>query len=1134
MASGYYCLCSPRLAAICLLAPALMAQTNATVQGVVRDTSGAAVPAAALTLSNTEQRRPWSTESNMAGAYTFQQIPPGNYVLEVEAPDFKKYARTGLRIEVAQTAELDVTLELGAVSETVEVRAETPLLDTAGATLGEVVNSIAAVNLPLNGRDVLQLVALAPGVNVAPKYRTATTGSGDVFAVAFSANGGRSLSNTILLDGSPQEVTGYSPPVYVPPPDAIQEFRVQTNSLSAEYGRTGGAVVNMTHRSGTSEFHGALWEFLRNDVLDAAGFFNNRNETPKPALRYNQFGATLGGPLTPSRRTAFFFLSYEGNRQVSPEPATFTVPTAKLKTGDFSEAGAVIYDPLTINGAGARQPFPANRIDPSRINAAALRLLSFYPEPNRPGVVNNYFSQAASRTASNDVSVKIDRRVSARQNLFGRFSWINLDTLSADQFRGPASPGQGMTGTHDRSVTLDDNYSLRGWILHGNYGYGYYAIPMFPLQSDLSPSSLGLAAYLDPAVQFDIFPRVQVDGYAAMGADMWSVRQNKFETHTLTGDAARLFGNHTVKAGGSYRVNRVSSLRAAYPAGYYAFNEVWTRADIAKAGGGNSLASMLLGVLSAGEIRQEPSLASQTKYGALYLQDDWRAHSRLTLNLGLRWEANWPLTERFDRASWFDLNARLPLQVPGMGPLYGGLVFAGSRTPGAPRGFKNLDWANFSPRVGLAWRADSRSVVRAGFGLFFNPPVFFGDSQALGALGFNASTAINTSIDGGRTPYATLSNPYPDGLNVPENGANGLLTFVGQTIPANFRGDRSGYSPQWNLDVQRELAGGLLVDAAYAGGAGVKLPASSNMNQLADSYLQLGDALNKKIANPFFGVLPASTTLGKQTTTYGQVLRPFPWLTGLTQQWGSQAHSTYHALQAKLRKRYSAGFQFLLAYTWSKSIDDASAISPFLGQQNPGYTNANRKDLDKSLSAADVPHRLVFNSQWELPFGRGRRWLPGGWRERLAGGWSLNVIGTLQSGMPISINSATNTTNSFGGEQRPNSAGISSRTPGGDGGRIDGWFNPAAFTDARPYAFGNIGRFLPGNRGPSLHNWDISALKDIALRERARLEFRAEFFNAFNHVNFQPPAATFGRPQFGLVTGAEPARIIQAALKLYY
>ncbi len=259
---------------------------------------------------------------------------------------------------MAQTAELDVTLELGAVSETVEVRAETPLLDTAGATLGEVVNSIAAVNLPLNGRDVLQLVALAPGVNVAPKYRTATTGSGDVFAVAFSANGGRSLSNTILLDGSPQEVTGYSPPVYVPPPDAIQEFRVQTNSLSAEYGRTGGAVVNMTHRSGTSEFHGALWEFLRNDVLDAAGFFNNRNETPKPALRYNQFGATLGGPLTPSRRTAFFFLSYEGNRQVSPEPATFTVPTAKLKTGDFSEAGAVIYDPLTINGAGRAPAVP--------------------------------------------------------------------------------------------------------------------------------------------------------------------------------------------------------------------------------------------------------------------------------------------------------------------------------------------------------------------------------------------------------------------------------------------------------------------------------------------------------------------------------------------------------------------------------------------------------------------------------------------------------------------------------------------------------------------------------------------------------------------------------------------------------
>ena len=1049
------------------------------------------------------------------------------------ADGFKRFTRSGLVLEVAQVLELGVTLELGTVLESISVTAEAPLLQTADSTLGEVVNAITSEDLPLNGRNTLQLVALVPGVNTAPRFRTAVAGNGNIYAVAFSSNGGRSLSNMVMLDGSPQEVMGYNQAAYVPTPDALQEFKVQTNVLPAEYGRTGGAVVNMVSRSGTSGFHGVLYEFLRNDILDANGFFNNRNSKDKAAFRYNQFGFAAGGALTPSRRTTFFFLNYEGIRQVNPESTSFTVPTAKMRDGDFGEIDSILYDPQTVDSKGLRRPMSDNLVPASRRNAVATKFLSYYPAPNRPGVVNNFFSQAASRTVNDNFSLKIDRRVSDRQNLFGRFSWSNLDTVAADHFRGAGSP-QGTTSTHNRSATLDDTWTVRDWVLHFNYGYGYYADPMFPMQGNVRPTSFGLPAYMDSAVQFNIFPRVAPAGYAAMGADLWSIRSNKFYNHAWSADVSRLIGTHTLKTGGAFRVSRVSNFRPEYPAGSYVFNEAWTRCDVNKAGGGDSVASMLLGLPSAGELRQAVALSVQSTYGAVYFQDDWRISDRLTANLGLRWDSDWPLTERFDRASWFDLNARLPLDVPGMGPLYGALVFAGSRTSGAPRGIKSLDTNNFAPRVGLAYRLSTRTVVRGGFGISYNPPVYFGDAQSTGAMGFNSVTAMTTSIDGGRTPYTTLSNPFPDGISVPENGARGPLTYIGQTIYANLRSDRSAYSMQWNLDLQQELPGGLLVEAAYAGSGGVKLPASSEMSQLSDKYLALGSELNKKMSNPFLGTIPASSTLGKPTTTYGQLLRPFPWLTGLTHQWGGQAHSTYHSLQVKARKRYAHGLQFLLAYTWSKSIDDVSAISTFLGFQNPGYTNANRKRLDKSLSAVDVPHRLAFNYQWELPFGKGKRWLSGGWMTHAAGGWSLNGVTTIQSGMPLTISSASNTTGSFGGVQRPDSAGISSRTTGSDGARIDNWFLPSAFLNAPAYAFGNVGRFLPDNRGPHLHNWDISALKEVATSERFRVQFRAEFFNALNQVNLQAPATVFGRPQFGLITATEPARIVQFGLKLHF
>lgn len=361
-----------------------------------------------------------------------------------------------------------------------------------------------------------------------------------------------------------------------------------------------------------------------------------------------------------------------------------------------------------------------------------------------------------------------------------------------------------------------------------------------------------------------------------------------------------------------------------------------------------------------------------------FIEDDWRISDKLTLNLGVRWDADFPQTERFDRASWFDLNAPLPLRVPGFDTFKGGLVFAGARTPGAPRRIKDLDGNNFAPRVGLAYKLSKRLVLRSGVGFFYSPTTGFGPNATnAGALGFNVITPLTSSIDGGRTAYATLSNPFPDGFIQPENGQNGLLSLLGQGINGNFRYDRVPYAVQWNFNLQYELPNNVLLDVAYAGNSGVKLQANANFNQIPDAALALGDGLNAVVNNPFFGILPAATNLGRNTTTRAQLLRPYPWLTGLTQQWGSLAHSSYHALQTKFRKRYGNGLQFLLAYTWSKSIDDVSSVAGFLGDQNPGYTNNNRRDLDRSLSASHIPHNLVFNYQWDLPFGKGKSFLIG-------------------------------------------------------------------------------------------------------------------------------------------------------------
>ena len=551
-------------------ASAALAQTfTATVRGVVNDASGAVVSGAMITLTHVDQNRSVKYTTNQNGEYEFLQVPPGNYTLTAEATGFKKYQRSGMVLEVAQVAAIDIRLEVGAVTESIEITAQAPLIETASSTLGEVVNGKSADALPLNGRNSLQLVALTPGINTTSAFRTASISNGSIPAVAFSANGGRNVSNEVILDGSSQIVMGYNQPAYVPTPDALQEFKVQTNNLSAEYGRTGGAVINLVHRSGTSEFHGVLYDFLRNDKFDSKNFFDNLNGKPKSPFRYNQFGGTLGGPLTTSRQTTFFFVNFEGIRENQPSSAVFSVPTAKMKQGDFTEIANRIYDPATVDAAGNRSLFPGNAIPASRFDPAAVNILSYYAAPTSPGVSNNYFSQLGTKTVSNNISAKLDRKISDRQSLFGRISWNNFDQDLPNFFGNAASLNAGITGNHNLSSTLDDTYVLGRWILHGNYGYAYAANPRSSVTNSFDPTTLGLPASLKSAEQFLVFPRVDATGETSLGGDVAWIIGNKFETHTWSGDASHLTGDHSIKFGGVFRLNKVSNFRPSAPAGNY-------------------------------------------------------------------------------------------------------------------------------------------------------------------------------------------------------------------------------------------------------------------------------------------------------------------------------------------------------------------------------------------------------------------------------------------------------------------------------------------------------------------------------------------------------------------------------------
>lgn len=1127
---------------------------SAQLSGIVQDENGATVPGAKVTLSNPDVNFSREVTTGDNGLYSFTLIPPGKYGFKVEKTGFNAFLQSNVVLAVGQASTLNAQLQVGNVNQVVEVTAAAPILNTGSADIGSEVSSKQAVELPLNIRNVYGLVELDSSVNNSQQNQAlnppGSQGNVDQDIAFFNFGGGRFGTTAFLLDGAWDGAGDWDGVIYVPSVDELQEFRIQTNTFSPQYGLSMGNVVNAVTKSGTRSFHGDAFEFLRNSDLDANNYFNNLNGLQRPHFERNQFGFTAGGPVYiphfyKQRDKTFIFGTYEGLRQQTPTTLVATVPTALQRAGNFSQTFnqdgslATIYNPFTtrlVNGQYVRDPFPGNVIDPRFFDPVAANLLKYYPAPNRPGNsltgVNNFVGTAGLPTNSDQYTVRVDENISEKQNFFARWSQKRQFKQLQGEFFGANDPGGNGTLAPDNRLEGGAGYTLLfspTFVMSLNFGWGRWVEGRVPQGVPFDVTTVGLPASLNTYNPPGAFPTLNLTGYQNLGSG--GLNSTPREARTAGADFTRTLGAHSLSMGFTaiaFYLNTFNSAQAQFN-----FSPSFTQGPFPTAANtntGSAAASFLLGTGDNGNsnITYSAEAAFSKKDYGWYFNDDWKASRSLTLNLGVRYDIQTAPTDRFNRLSYFTFAPNpISSQLPGMN-LPGNLVYTNSSN----RGVYNTNYTNFAPRVGLSYSPTQRFVFRAGYGLFYTPAMEFGDYQGLSLNGFSQTTPYIGTLDG-VTPANLLSNPFPTGLLAPAGETQGGATNVGQNINAILRGRASPYVQQWTTNVQYQL-GNTVLQAAYIGNHGVKLLFGSNsfqLNQLPTQYLALGNALLAPVKNPFQGVITTGALSGP-TIPYGQLLRPFPEYTGVLNVQPPSAMSSYNALALSANRRFSNGLQFLVSFTWSKYLTN--------NEGPEGWTNGNAQSvrnwydtaLEKSLMLDDIPRSLVISYVYELPVGTGKKLAPSNKIVNgVIGGWQIAGISNFKDGFPLSITDSTNNTGSFGGNQRPNIvAQLSLSNP-----TIYQSFNTSAFTQPAPFTFGNLGRTLGYLRSQGTLNFDMTLQKYWQLwNESSHLQLRAEFYNLFNRTQFFAPGTNFGTSSFGVIPGALPARSIQFGMKLYW
>lgn len=1140
--------------------------TTGTVTGLVTDSGGAVVPNVQVLLTNSGTAIKTTTVSDQGGGYSFPLVQPGTYRLSAEAPGFRPFAQD-FTLQVNQTARIDVKLAVGQLSESITVNESTVMIESETSSLGQVISSKQVTDLPLNGRNPFALAALTPGVWPGGSFGVGlgTTRSAAQMAGAnnFMADGGIAGSNEVLLDGVPVMVCCQGQPAIIPSVDVTQEFKVQTNSSSAEFGRTSGGILNILTKSGANELHGDGYEFLGNDQLNSANFFTNRSgKAPIPGrddfrtpLRYNQVGFTLGGPVVipkiySGKNKTFFFGGWEGTYVRQYSYVTTNVPPTEIRGGNLSAAPGSVYDPSTTTadtsnpGHYVRTPFSGNAIPSSRINPISVNYLKYFPQPSIAGVVNNYNYIQPISTNDGQGTVRIDHNLNDTSRLFGRWSELKDDYTAGDWANGITGNGQKINAS---TFVVDYVKSpTPSMVIDVHYGFAFQRNKVIPFSLGTDTTSLGFPSSFQAQQLVNAVPLLGIASYRSIGFD--SSRNWSHYTHALGASLSWIRRGHTIKAGWDGRMYVDNQISLDGGAGNFSYNSSFTngpdpRSVIAGTQAPyDSFAGFLLGTPSSGGITYQSSFARQQFYHGLYVQDDWKVSSKLTLNIGIRADIDTGFVERYNRQSVFDPALTSPVaQQTGL-DLKGGLAFSG--VGNQPRALWKTS-THFAPRIGLAYSINPKTVVRGAFSLFYLPTSQRGYGVSTNS-GYSVGTSMVTTIDG-VTPVGTVSNPFPSGT-VPISGSSlGASTLLGGSVSGFTNNLPMPYNQQWNLGIQRQLPGSFMVNVSYAGSHSVKLPTGFNPNALQFQYYgAAGDQsqvayLTQLVSNPFYNVIKTGT-LAASSVQRQALLAQYPQFTGVGETL-DVASSFYNALQISAQKSFSHGLSTLLAYTWSKNVGDANnLVTGFLDVGTPGYQNQFNRRLEKSVLATDVPQRLVWNANYELPFGKGKRFGShlNPWINGVVGGWQINGILTVQSGYPLAF--GVQGAQSFAGS-RPNFTGsdstvytsgsITNRLGGVSGGK--GYLNASAFSLPLSFQLGNVPRLTDHVRGPGNRNVDFSMMKYFPIHERLKLQLRAEAFNLLNHPIFSSPNTTVGSASFGIISGQSNApRAIQAAVKVLW
>jgi hypothetical protein len=1107
-------------------------QPVGTVDGFVADSSGGALAAAKVTLKNVDTGIARDTLTNESGNFFFPLVNPGRYEASVEKTGFKKAiqevtVRTGIR----STA--DFALQLGQVTDSVQVTGESPLLETSTAAVSRNINQRTVQDMPLLARNVLMLVNLAPGItNNAPTSNT--TGLIDIDSVSYtSASGANNRTNEFLMDGIPNNVSDRV--AYIPSVDDVEEFTVSTNALDAEYGHGGGMYVNVVTKGGTNAFHGNVYEFFRNDKLNANGFFSNRAGSRRPVFRFNQFGLTAGGPIVKNK--TFWFMNFEGLRQRTPRAYRFTVPTALQRQGDFSQTFNVagvpfqIADPLTTTPAGARTLFPGGRIPASRLNPVSRAVISRYPAANLPGDANtganNYFSEVPAPYDGENYSVRIDQNF-RNHRIFGRWS-------TNQGFPGTPTPwdiGEGGVGALEGNNRAQTSIGLSDVITFGpafvvTAQGGFTRWTQQGTHPNFDQTQIGIPQSLISQMQQNIFPRFNIADSYYIGASegRWYEHTNTFSFNL---GVSMNRGSHNMKFGFQSQVKQNNSQGAQRPGGEYNFDRAFTQPNAFQPGNnlGNGIASFLLGTPASGLLNLRAATAPQSPFYGWYFQDDFKITSKLTLNLGLRYDLMLGITERYDQNNLgFDLKtpnpieaaakaayARAPIPELAAGDfnVRGGLFFATKDN----RRNVVADKTNWQPRIGLAYRLFPKTVLRTGYGIFYS-----GWWQPfVNATGFSAQTDMVTTLDGGLTPNDTMSNPFPNGLVQPTGASLGLRTLLGQTLSPydydrkNIRNDR------WSFGFQHEIRRNLQVELNYVGQRAPNLITSTSASDAGkvinagwngtggtfdQRYYSLGARLNARIPNPFLGLIPAPSNLATSTITVAQILNPYPAFGNINLNRTPGGTSHYHSLQLSGTQRFVGGALIQFAYTFSKQIETLRYIEP----SDPAPA--------KMIGQFDNPHRFSTGIIYEVP-------VPTAWNaalKKVAGGWQWSAMYIYQTGAAVALPAAIAT-------------GVK---PDLENRSINNWFNGASMAVMTPFTARRNPYFWTGLRGPAMNNWDMGFIKNTQLTERFKLQFRLEMINAFNRVWFGGLNTGITSPLYTQLTGqANQPRNIQLGLKLNF